>query len=356
MNTHELERLLMQQPVSLLHRLARGRISRHFRSGKRKLVDLLLQASAENRPGLESDLQTLIDERAQRPQPVPVEKTRPPEARSRQAVPATSRPHRTDDHGHHHEPPVSLHEWLSGIGVPPPQPFVPDAWQVEALAKLAETDVVVSVPTGSGKTYVAIEATARAMRENRTVIYTSPLKALSNTKFTEFSRVFGPGQVGILTGDRREHSQAPLLIMTTEILRNLLYDAAGGEIDVRLDTLGLVIMDESQYLADPERGVVWEETLIFCPSQARLLLLSASIGNPQDIADWLTAIRPSPCSLIRHTKRSVPLRAGYLHPNEKLTPLFRTAGIPYGQPHLLHPEAKRLFIEYEEETGPSRSR
>ena len=356
MNTHELERLLMQQPVSLLHRLARGRISRHFRSGKRKLVDLLLQASAENRPGLESDLQTLIDERAQRPQPAPGEKTPPPEARSRQAVPATSRPHRTDDHGHHHEPPVSLHEWLSGIGVPPPQPFVPDAWQVEALAKLAETDVVVSVPTGSGKTYVAIEATTRAMRENRTVIYTSPLKALSNTKFTEFSRVFGPGQVGILTGDRREHSQAPLLIMTTEILRNLLYDAAGGEIDVRLDTLGLVIMDESQYLADPERGVVWEETLIFCPSQARLLLLSASIGNPQDIADWLTAIRPSPCSLIRHTKRSVPLRAGYLHPNEKLTPLFRTAGIPYGQPHLLHPEAKRLFMEYEEETGPSRSR
>ncbi|MCW5798679.1 MAG: DEAD/DEAH box helicase [Nitrospira sp.] len=355
MNTHELEQLLMQQPVSLLHRLARGRISRHFRSGKRKLVDLLLQASAENRPGLESDLQTLIEERAHRPQPAHIEKTRSAQARPRPAPTAASRPHKTDDHSHH-EPPISLHEWLSGIGVPPPQPFIPDAWQVDALAKLAETDVVVSVPTGSGKTYVAIEATKRAMQENRTVIYTSPLKALSNTKFTEFSRVFGPGQVGILTGDRREHSQAPLLIMTTEILRNLLYDAAGGEIDVRLDTLGLVIMDESQYLADPERGVVWEETLIFCPSQARLLLLSASIGNPQDIADWLTAIRPTPCSLIRHTKRSVPLRAGYLHPNEKLTPLFRTAGIPYGQPHLLHPEAKRLFMEYEEETGPSRSR
>ena len=188
------------------------------------------------------------------------------------------------------------------------------------------------------------------------MIYTSPLKALSNTKFTEFSRLFGPEQVGILTGDRRENAQAPLLIMTTEILRNLLYDAAGGEIDVRLDTLGLVIMDESQYLADPERGVVWEETLIFCPAQARLLLLSASIGNPQDIADWLTAIRPTPCTLIRHTKRSVPLRAGYLHPNGKLMPLFRTAGIPYGQPYLMHPEAKRLFAEYEEETGGSRLR
>ena len=356
MTTHELEQLLLQQPVSLLHRLARGRISRHFRSGKRKLVDLLLQASSENRPGLESDLTALIEEQGRRHPTPPVEQPiqRPAKQRS-MAPPAAHRPHKAEDHGHH-EPPVSLHEWLAGIGVPPPQPFVPDAWQVEALARLADTDVVVSVPTGSGKTYVAIEATRRAMRENRTVIYTSPLKALSNTKFTEFSRLFGPEQVGILTGDRRENAQASLLIMTTEILRNLLYDAAGGEIDVRLDTLGLVIMDESQYLADPERGVVWEETLIFCPSQARLLLLSASIGNPQDIADWLTAIRPTPCALVRHTKRSVPLRAGYLHPNEKITPLFRTPGIPYGQPYLLHPEAKRLFAEYEDETGSSRSR
>ena len=356
MTTRELEQLLLQQPVSLLHRLARGRISRHFRSGKRKLVDLLLHASEENRPGLESDLVALIGEQTRRQPAAQVETTPRASAKLRPvASPTAQRPHKTDDHGHH-DPPVSLHEWLSGIGVPAPQPFVPDAWQVDALARLAETDVVVSVPTGSGKTYVAIEATRRAMQENRTVIYTSPLKALSNTKFTEFSRLFGPDQVGILTGDRRENAQASLLIMTTEILRNLLYDAAGGEIDVRLDTLGLVIMDESQYLADPERGVVWEETLIFCPSQARLLLLSASIGNPQDIADWLSAIRPTPCSLIRHTKRSVPLRAGYLHPNEKLTPLFRTAGIPYGHPHLLHPEAKRLFAEYEEETGPSRSR
>jgi len=354
--THELEELLLQQPVALLHRLARGRISRHFRSGKRKLVDLLLQASAENRPGLESDLLALIEERTSRQPAAPAPKASPAASHTRPAPPqAAQRTHKAEEHSHH-EPPVSLHDWLSGLGVPSPQPFVPDAWQIEALARLAETDVVVSVPTGSGKTYVAIEATKRAMQDNRTVIYTSPLKALSNTKFTEFSRMFGPGQVGILTGDRREHAQAPLLIMTTEILRNLLYDAAGGEIDVRLDTLGLVIMDESQYLADPERGVVWEETLIFCPAQARLLLLSASIGNPQDIADWLTAIRPTPCSLIRHTKRSVPLRAGYLHPNEKLTPLFRTAGIPYGQPYLLHPEAKRLFAEYEDETGSSRSR
>lgn len=349
MTTDELEQLLAQQPVSLLHRLARGRVPRHFRAGKRRLIDTLLRHSVDNRAGFESDLQALIEERRNRPAPQP----------KPHVPPAGERPGRRQPRHAEPEPgeaPVSLATWLEGIGVPPARPFVPDPWQEEALAKLAETDVIVSVPTGSGKTYVAVEAARRAMEENRTVIYTSPLKALSNTKYTEFCRIFGGDKVGILTGDRRDNSQAPLLIMTTEILRNLLYDAAGGEIDVRLDTLGLVIMDESQYLADPERGVVWEETIIFCPTLARLLLLSASIGNPQDIAEWLTSIRPTPCHLVRHSKRTVPLRAGYLHPNGKLVPLFRTAGIPYGHPHLLHPEAKRLFAQYEDETLPSRGR
>lgn len=346
MTTDELERLLAQQPVALLHRLARGRVHRQFRAGKRRLIELLLQHSSHNRAGLESDLQALLEarqsqsasgaQRSQHPLPITRKKTTP-----QAPVPALS------------EPAISLTGWLEGIGVPEPQPFVPDPWQTDALSALSESDVIISVPTGSGKTYVAIEAARRAMEDNRTVIYTSPLKALSNTKYTEFSRLFGPDKVGILTGDRQEHSQAPLLIMTTEILRNLLYDAASGEIDVRLDTLGLVILDESQYIADHERGVVWEETIIFCPSQAKLLLLSASIGNPQDIADWLTSIRPTPCRLVRHSKRTVPLRAGYLHPNGKLTPLFRMLGIPYGHPTHLHPEAKRLFLEYEEETLPS---
>lgn len=348
MTTDELERLLAQQPVAVLHRLARGRVHRHFRAGKRRLIELLLQHSSQNRAGLESDLQTLIEERQGH--------TAPPAAapaphRRHEPRPARKPPGKTaePDTG----PAVSLTAWLEGLGVPPSQPFVPDPWQLEALEALNDSDVVVSVPTGSGKTYVAVEAARRAMEDNRTVIYTSPLKALSNTKYTEFCRIFGAERVGILTGDRQDNGQAPLLIMTTEILRNLLYDAAGGEIDVRLDTLGLVILDESQYLADPERGVVWEETIIFCPSQAKLLLLSASIGNPQDIAEWLTSIRPTAARLVRHSKRTVPLRAGYLHPNGKLVPLFKTLGIPYGHPNHLHPEAKRLFAEYEDETLPS---
>jgi superfamily II RNA helicase len=347
MTTEELERLLAQQPVAILHRLAHGRVPRHFRAGKRRLIHLLLQHSGQNRAGLESDLQTLMQDR----QPRSDAPSTPARPSRRPGAPQGRIQHAGDSDSS--GPAVSLATWLEGIGVPPPQPFVADPWQEEALVALAETDVVVSVPTGSGKTYVAVEATRRAMDDNRTVIYTSPLKALSNTKYTEFSRIFGPDRVGILTGDRQENGQAPLLIMTTEILRNLLYDAAGGEIDVRLDTLGLVILDESQYIADPERGVVWEETIIFSPSQAKLLLLSASIGNPQDIADWLTSIRPTACQLVRHSKRTVPLRAGYLHPNGKLTPLFKTVGIPYGHSGQLHPEAKRLFFEYEEETLPS---
>jgi len=345
MTTDELEKLLAQQPVSLLHRLARGRVHRQFRAGKRRLIELLLQHSSHNRAGFESDLQTLIGERHSRSESGSPRIHRPP-AITHKKAPRGAEPEPA-------ETAVSLSVWLEGLGVPAPQPFVPDPWQNEALSALSETDVVISVPTGSGKTYVAVEAARRAMGDNRSVIYTSPLKALSNTKYTEFSRIFGPDKVGILTGDRQENGQAPLLIMTTEILRNLLYDAASGEIDVRLDTLGLVILDESQYLADPERGVVWEETIIFCPSQARLLLLSASIGNPQDIADWLTSIRSTVCRLVRHSKRTVPLRAGYLHPNGKLAPLFRTLGIPYGHPSQLHPEAKRLFLEYEDETLPA---
>jgi len=252
MTTEELERLLAQQPVALLHRLARGRIQRHFRSGKRRLIELLLRHSAENRAGFESDVLTLIGEQQAR---VVTSVPSSPSRLTPSPHHSHRRPTQKPSEPEPHEPAVSLAAWLEGIGIPAPQPFVPDAWQDEALVKLSLGDVIVSVPTGSGKTYVAVEAARRAMAENRTVIYTSPLKALSNTKFTEFSRIFGRDQVGILTGDRRDNGQAPLLIMTTEILRNLLYDAAGGEIDVRLDTLGLVIMDESQYLADPERGV-----------------------------------------------------------------------------------------------------
>ncbi len=333
--------------VRLLHRLVKNRVPRHFRMGKNRLIQTLLALPAEQQAELETALASLLQTPARPPQPPkPGKGTKPkhpPDAVSQSAPP--DQPHSVPA-----KPAISVQALFEGIGVPPPQPFKPDDWQEEAIDRLTTNDVILSVPTGSGKTYVAVEAMRRAIEADRMVIYTSPLKALSNTKLTEFSQTFGADQVGILTGDRRDNPQAPILIMTTEILRNLLYDAASGEIDMRLDTLGLIILDESQFLADRERGVVWEETIIFCPAQARLLLLSASIGNPDEIAAWISSIRSRSCHLIQHRNRSVPLRAAYLDPAGKLTPFFRTRDIARGRGYALHPETKRLFANYEDQT------
>ena len=339
--------------VRLLHRLAKNRVPRHFRMGKNRLIQTLLALPTEQQAGLETDLSSLLQAHARLPQPPKHGKVDKPN-RQPNVVPRPAPPH---------QPPsvpaksaISIHALFEGIGVPPPQPFKPDDWQQEAIDRLTTNDVILSVPTGSGKTYVAVEAMRRAIAVDRMVIYTSPLKALSNTKLTEFSQIFGADQVGILTGDRRDNPQAPILIMTTEILRNLLYDAASGEIDMRLDTLGLIILDESQFLADRERGVVWEETIIFCPAQARLLLLSASIGNPDEIAAWISSIRSKSCHLIQHRNRSVPLRAAYLDPSGKLAPFFHARDIARGRGFALHPETKRLFANYEDQTLSPRSK
>jgi superfamily II RNA helicase len=351
MTNDELSGQLYELPVRLLHRLAKGRIPRYFRMGKHRIIQTLLELPPNQRTDLFVQVEGLTQEAAQ---PRPSGK-RPARSKPKGStpIPKPSAPKHFSTPEHSPEPAITTDTLLEGIGVPTTKEFKPDPWQEEAIERLTTNDVIVSVPTGSGKTYVAVEAMRRAIEADRTVIYTSPLKALSNTKLTEFSHIFGADQVGILTGDRRDNPQAPILIMTTEILRNLLYDAASGEIDLRIDTLGLVILDESQFIADPERGVVWEETIIFCPSQSRLLLLSASIGNPDEIAAWITSIRTTPCHLIHHRNRSVPLRAAYLDPSGTLSPLFRTKDITHGKGFTIHPETKRLFTDYEHHTtGP----
>ncbi len=343
MSEENLRQELEGLPVKWLHRLARGRIHRHFRLGRQRLIELLLTRGPEEILAIRAELAQLASRSNDTStHSHPRDRSFPPSFESKRAKGLPASPKKGPP-----VPETQLTQILDGIGIPDPQPFVPDHWQTEAVEHIAQSDVIVSAPTGSGKTYVALEAIKQAMDLNQTIIYTSPLKALSNTKFMEFSQLFGPDQVGILTGDRRDNAQAPLLIMTTEILRNLLYDAASGEIDLRLNTLGLVILDESQYLADPERGVVWEETLILCPAQAKLLLLSASIGNPQDLAQWLTSIRPTTCHLVQHGKRSVPLRGLFLHPNSQLVPLFRTQDIRQGKGYHFHTETKRLIADYE---------
>lgn len=218
----------------------------------------------------------------------------------------------------------SLHPVLDRIRVPEPRPFVPDPFQTEALEVLGRADVLVTAPTGAGKTYIAIEAIRRTYRENGSSWYASPLKALSNAKYEEFSLLFGAENVGILTGDRKENPQAPIIVGTTEILRNQLYDAMHRGEDLDVD---LVVLDEAHYLGDEDRGVVWEEVLIYLPSRVRLLLLSATIQNAGEICSWLQWLRGVPCEWVAAFERPVPLYPLFLFPNGELSPLSTRRGM-----------------------------
>ena len=207
-----------------------------------------------------------------------------------------------------------LRELLEGIGVPAPAPFKPDAFQLEALAALEREDVLVTAPTGSGKTWIAREEVRRLLAAGRRAWYTSPLKALTNSKYQEFSAEFGAESVGILTGDRKEKADAPLIIGTTEVYRNQLFDALRGGREVEAD---LVVLDEAHYLADEERGHVWEEAIILTPPRVRLLLLSATVGGAEEFAAWIEEVRGVRCGVVsRPGARPVPLRAGFLYPDE----------------------------------------
>ncbi|MFN2454722.1 MAG: DEAD/DEAH box helicase [Pyrinomonadaceae bacterium] len=217
-----------------------------------------------------------------------------------------------------------VRQLLEGIGTPTLAPFEPDPFQLEALAALEHEDVLVTAPTGSGKTWIAREEIRRLLEQNRRAWYTSPLKALTNSKYVEFAEAFGAENVGILTGDRKENADAPLIIGTTEIYRNQLFDALRGGEDLRAD---LVVLDEAHYLADAERGHVWEEAIILSPRRVRLLLLSATIGNAEEFASWIAEVRGLACRVIpRPGARPVPLRAAFLYPNGELTPLLDAGG------------------------------
>ncbi|MDR3605442.1 MAG: DEAD/DEAH box helicase [Syntrophaceae bacterium] len=209
---------------------------------------------------------------------------------------------------------------LSNIGVPEQTPFVPDPFQKKALENILVKDVLVSAPTGSGKTWIAVEAARNCLSKGLKVWYATPLKALSNSKNEEFGATFGTENVGILTGDRKENSDAPLIVGTTEILRNQLYDSMESGLDIDVD---LVILDEAHYLGDPDRGVVWEEVLIYLPPRVRILLLSATISNATEVANWLENIRNSPCKVVLTVERPVPLNALFLAPSGELTPFLR---------------------------------
>jgi len=218
----------------------------------------------------------------------------------------------------------AAHDLLVGIGVPESQPFKPDDFQLEALEAIEHEDVLVTAPTGSGKTWIASEEIRRLLGQQKRAWYTTPLKALTNSKYIEFSQKFGAENVGILTGDRKENTEAPLIVGTTEIYRNQLFDALRNGEQVRTD---FVILDEAHYLADEDRGHVWEEAIILTPPRIRMLLLSATVGRAEEFARWIEEVRGTRVRVInRAGSRPVELRAAYLSSSLQLFPLFDETG------------------------------
>ena len=202
-------------------------------------------------------------------------------------------------------------------------PFPLDDFQLEAIAHLAEgRSVMVAAPTGTGKTLVAEYAIWRAQQRRQRVIYTTPLKALSNQKYRDLRNIYGFNAVGLVTGDIVEHSSAPIVIMTTEVYRNMLLEEGGdrfarGEniVPSSLADVGYIVFDELHYLSDISRGPVWEEAIICSPHNVRLVGLSATVSNAEDLADWISRVH-RPISLVVHEERAVPLEHYYFVDNK----------------------------------------
>ena len=193
--------------------------------------------------------------------------------------------------------------------------FSIDQFQLEAMAELSENrSVMVAAPTGTGKTLVAEYAIWLAQQRGQRVIYTTPLKALSNQKYRDLRDMYGSDTVGLVTGDIVEHSRASIVIMTTEVYRNMLLEDGGERFGMleptSLNDVGFVVFDELHYLSDVERGPVWEEAIVCSPEHVQLVGLSATVSNAEDLEDWISRVH-RPISLITHEQRAVPLEHYY---------------------------------------------
>jgi ATP-dependent RNA helicase HelY len=180
--------------------------------------------------------------------------------------------------------------------------FALDDFQLDACRELEDgRGVLVAAPTGSGKTIVGEFAVHLAIETGRKCFYTTPIKALSNQKYADLVRRYGADQVGLLTGDNSVNGAAPIVVMTTEVLRNMLY--AGSR---TLVGLGYVVMDEVHYLADRNRGAVWEEVIIHLPESVALVSLSATVSNAEEFGEWLETVRGDTTTIVEE-RRPVPL-------------------------------------------------
>ena len=202
--------------------------------------------------------------------------------------------------------------------------FKLDDFQVEAISYINEhKSVVVCAPTGAGKTVIAEYAIIKAMEEGKRLFYTTPLKALSNQKFHDFSETYGEDKVGLLTGDISIHREAQIVVMTTEVFRNMLYGTTLGRVEENLKNVNYVVLDEVHYMNDEQRGTVWEESIIYCPGYINIIALSATISNAEELTNWINKVHGK-TYLVNSDFRPVPLRHFYFSQSyeNKVIPLF----------------------------------
>ena len=201
-----------------------------------------------------------------------------------------------------------------------------DTFQQHAVAAISrDENVLVTAKTGSGKTFVGEYQIAHSLRKGGRVFYTTPIKSLSNQKFHDLKGEFPGVSVGIMTGDMKFCPDAQIVIMTTEILRNLLFkqgsstQSLGITANLSLDGLDAVVFDECHYINDRDRGAVWEETMILLPRKVNLILLSATIESPELFAGWLGELKNKPIHLISTQFRVVPLQHAVYQRDELVT-------------------------------------
>lgn len=206
--------------------------------------------------------------------------------------------------------------------------FKLDDFQLEAINHIENgKSVVVCAPTGAGKTCIAQSAIHLALEKGERIFYTTPLKALSNQKYNDFARIYGEDLVGLLTGDTTINRDAQIVVMTTEVFRNMLYGTTFGSVKDNLKNVRYVVLDEVHYMNDESRGTVWEESIIYCLTNIQIIALSATVQNSQQLTDWINTVH-SKTELVYTDFRPVPLRFFYYDSSKPNTilPLLTPSG------------------------------